>query len=67
MDIKCKIAQAKHAFYKKKHLFTVNTVSLKIRKALINSFVWSIVLYRAETWTIPKAERKRKEAFETWC
>lgn len=61
MDIKCRIAQAKQAFYKKKHLFTADTVSFKIIKALIKS----IALYGAETWTILKAER-RIEAFETW-
>lgn len=65
MDIKSRIAQAKQAFYKKKHLLTANTVSLNTRKNLIKSFVWSIALYGAETWTIQKAERKKIEAFET--
>ncbi|XP_025406672.1 uncharacterized protein LOC112680706 [Sipha flava] len=67
MDIKSRIAQAKQAFYQKKHLLTANTVSLNTRKNLIKSFVWSIALYGAETWTILKAERKKIEAFETWC
>jgi hypothetical protein len=44
-----KVQQAKEAFYKNKHLFTANTVSLKTRKTLIKSFVWSIALYGAET------------------
>jgi len=52
MDIKSRIAQAKQAFYKRKHLLTANTVSLNTRKNLIKSFVWSIALYGAETWTI---------------
>lgn len=68
IDIKSRIAQAKQAFYKKKHLLTANTVSLNTRKNLIKSFVWIIALYYgAETWTILKAERKKIEAFETWC
>uniref|UniRef100_A0A2S2QAL0 Reverse transcriptase domain-containing protein n=1 Tax=Sipha flava TaxID=143950 RepID=A0A2S2QAL0_9HEMI len=67
MDIKSRIAQAKQAFYQKKHLLTANTVSLNTRKNLIKSFVWSIALYGAETWTILKAERKKIEAFEAWC
>jgi len=67
MDIKCKIAQAKQAFYKKKHLFTAINISLKTRKALIKSFVWSKALFEAETCTILKAERRRIEALETWC
>ncbi|CAI6362900.1 unnamed protein product [Macrosiphum euphorbiae] len=67
MDIKSRIAQEKQAFYHKKHLLTVNTVSLNTRKNLIKNFVWSIALYGTETWTILKAERKKIEAFETWC
>jgi len=41
IDIKCRIAQPNQAFYKKKHLFIGNTISLKTRKALIKSVVWS--------------------------
>ena len=29
-------------------------------------FVWSIVLYGAETWTLRRNERKRLKAFEMW-
>jgi hypothetical protein len=67
MDLKSRITQAKEVFNKKKYLFTTNTVSLNTRKTLIKDFVWSIAIYGAETWTILKVERKRIEAFETWC
>lgn len=67
MDIKSRIPQAKQAFYKKKHLFTANTVSLNTRKTLLKSFVWSIALYGAATWTMFKAQRKKIDTFETWC
>jgi len=39
MDIKSRIVQAKRAFYKKKRLFTANTVNLNTRETLIKSFV----------------------------
>jgi len=29
--------------------------------------VFPIVLYRCESWTIKKAERRRIDAFELWC
>ena len=29
-------------------------------------FVWSVVLYCAETWTLRRNEQKRLEAFEMW-
>jgi len=66
IDIKCRIAQAKQAFYKKKYLFIANTISLKTRKPLIKSFVRSIALYGEETWTILKEKRRRIKVMETW-
>ena len=33
---------------------------------MIKCFVWSIVLYGAETWTLRKSDQKRLEAFEMW-
>ena len=29
-------------------------------------FVWSVVLYGAETWTLRRNEQKQLEAFEMW-
>ena len=29
-------------------------------------FVWSVVLYGAETWTLRQNEQKQLEAFEMW-
>jgi len=29
--------------------------------------VFSVVMYRCETWTIKKAECQRTDAFELWC
>ena len=33
---------------------------------LVNVFVWSVLLYGAETWTISRAMAKIIEAFEMW-
>lgn len=33
----------------------------------MKSFVWSVALYGAETWTIIKADKAKIEAFEVWC
>ena len=29
--------------------------------------VFSVVMYRCESWTVKKAERQRIDAFEVWC
>jgi hypothetical protein len=51
---------------KKKTLFT-STLDLNLRKKLIKCYIWSMSLYRAETWTLRAADQKYLESFEMWC
>jgi len=37
-----------------------------MKKKLIKSRIWSIVLYGSGTWTIGKNEERIINAFETW-
>jgi hypothetical protein len=43
------------AFNKKKTLFT-SKLDLNLRKKLVKCYIWSIVLYGAETWTLRKVD-----------
>lgn len=36
------------------------------RKWLMKYFVWSVALYRANSWSLYKRIKKRLEAFEAW-
>ena len=65
-EIKCRIAMAKAAFNKKRGLFT-STLDLKMRKKLAKCYIWSIVLYGADTWTLRAVEQRHLESFEKWC
>ena len=56
-EIKCRIAMAKAAFSKKKTLFT-SKLDINLRKKLIKCYIWSMVLYGAETWTLRAADQK---------
>jgi hypothetical protein len=47
-EIKCMIAMTKAAFNKKRALFT-STLYLELRKKLVKCYIWSTVLYGAET------------------
>jgi len=38
-----------------------------MKKKPIKSCIWSVALYRSETWTLEKNEDKIINAFETWC
>ena len=47
--------------------FTINDISLKLKKQLVKSLVWSIALYGSESWAVKKCDEKRITAFELWC
>ena len=57
---------AKAAFNKKKNLFTSKS-DLNLRKKLVKCYVWSMVLYGAETWTLRVTDQKSLESSEMWC
>ena len=42
-----------------------NTLPIKVQ--LVKAMVFSVVMYRCESWTIKKAEHQRVDAFELWC
>ena len=48
-------------YIKKQRCFFVNQVHL------VKGMVFSVVMYRCESWTIKKAERRRIDPFELWC
>ena len=54
---------AKEAFNRKRSIFC-GLLEKELRKRLVKCFVWSIVLYDAETWTLRRNEQKQLEAFE---
>jgi hypothetical protein len=49
----------------KKTLFT-SKVDLNLRKKLVKCYIWSSVLYGAETWTLWKKNQKELESFQMW-
>ena len=53
---------AKAAFNKKTTLLT-SKLELNLRKKLVKYYIWSIVLYSAETWTLQKVDWKYAESF----
>ena len=57
---------AKQAFINLKGLFR-SDISLELRKRLLKCYVWSVLLYGCEAWSMSKAMKKRLEAFEMWC
>jgi len=63
-EIHRRIALGKQAFINKKKLFSGN-LSTELKKRIVKSVLWSVVLYESETWTMNQADRKL-EAMEMW-
>ena len=42
-------------------------IILLTKVCIVKTIVFSIVMYRCESWTIKKAEHQRIDAFELWC
>jgi hypothetical protein len=41
-------------------------LSLETRKKFIKAYVWSVMTYGSEIWTLGRQEKKRLEAAEMW-
>ena len=66
VEIKRRIEIAKNAFNNMKSVLSSRNISLNTRMRLTKCYVWSTLLYGAETWTITKTLTKRIDAFEMW-
>jgi hypothetical protein len=64
-DLKSKIDMAKAAFNKCTNLIT-SKLEFNLRMKLEKCYIWNIVLYGAETWTIRNAHQECLESFEMW-
>ena len=42
-------------------------ITLTTKVHLVKAVVFPVVMYRCESWTVKKAERRRIDAFELWC
>src|SRR6476469_1253799 len=54
-DVKIRIGMAKDAFNKRKQLIT-RSIRVDLRKRLVKTLAWTVVLYGCETWTMRKEE-----------
>lgn len=65
-EIRCRIEKARSVFIKMSPLFKSHNLSLHMKLRLLRCYVFSVLLYGVETWTLTKETTKRLEAFELW-
>lgn len=66
MEIRCRIEKARSAFMKFNKVFTSTDFDLNLRIRFIKSYVWSVLLYGVESWTLKVNTMTKLEAFEMW-
>ena len=66
VEIKRRIEIARNTFNNMKSVLSSRNINLNTRMRLTKCYVWSTLLYSAETWTITKTITKRTDAFEMW-
>ena len=49
------------------NIFKSRNITLPTKVRLVKAMVFSVVMYRYESWTVKKAECQRIDAFELWC
>ena len=47
-------------------ILTPRNISIELRSRIAKCYIWSTLLYGAETWTLTKVTSDKLEAFETW-
>ena len=48
-------------------LLKSRVITLTTKVYVVKAMVFPVIMYRCESWTIRRAERRRINAFELWC
>ena len=65
-EIKKRMAIAKASFQKMSTIVKNRNISFSTKLKVLKTYVWSILLYGCETWTITAGTKKNLEAAEIW-
>ena len=65
-EIKRRIGIARTAFESMATILTSRNISIELRSRIAKCYIWSTLLYGAETWTLTKVTSDKLEASEMW-
>ena len=67
MELCRRIAMGKSAMGSLRKNFKDRDLRLATKVKIVQTLIFPIILYGAETWTLKKKERAKIDAFEMWC
>ena len=65
-DIRARIGMAKTAFGQIRKILVSLSINMRTRIRVLKTYVWSVLMFGCEAWTISKEMRRRLEAAELW-
>ena len=65
-EIKRRIGLAKNSFQQMASIFKDRQLSIALKVRLLKCYVWSVLLYGCESWTLSAETTKNLEAAEMW-
>ena len=65
-EIRVRLAVARGITSQLNGIWKSRQISLKLKKQLVKSLVWSTALYGSESWTLKEADKRSITAFEMW-
>lgn len=66
-EIKTRIEIARASFNKMRKVLCCRQLHIKLRVRLLYCYIWPIVMYGSEAWTLKEDTTRRLQAFEMWC
>lgn len=66
-EIISRIAISRRTFATWKPMLCNRNLSMQLRMRVLKCYVWSVLLYGCETWTLKASTINKLEAFELWC
>lgn len=65
-EIQRRIEMARDAFLKYKKILTSHDVQINTKIRYTKCYVWTVLMYASETWTLKAIDERRLQAFEMW-
>ena len=65
-DLRMRIVMEKASFGQMRKVLTNLQFNIDTRKRVLKAYVWSVLLFGCESWTISKDMRRKLEATEMW-
>ena len=66
-EIKRRLRLGRAAMKELGKIIKCKEVSLEAKAKIIHTLVFPIAMYKCESWTVKKADRKKIDSFEIWC